>query len=97
MVATLAEQGMKDFDVAVWHGVYAPKGMPKALPLAPAPARHRVAITALVLRHAQPVLFVRGVAHCRYRHITQELEAFDKSTLCEGAPVHCFSAGLPLQ
>ncbi len=29
MVPTLAEQGMKGFDVSVWHGVYAPKGTPK--------------------------------------------------------------------
>jgi tripartite-type tricarboxylate transporter receptor subunit TctC len=26
---TLAEQGMKGFEVTVWHGVYAPKGTPK--------------------------------------------------------------------
>jgi tripartite-type tricarboxylate transporter receptor subunit TctC len=26
---TLAEQGLKGFDVVVWHGVYAPKGTPK--------------------------------------------------------------------
>jgi tripartite-type tricarboxylate transporter receptor subunit TctC len=31
MVPTLAEQGMKDFEVTVWHGVYAPKGTPKAV------------------------------------------------------------------
>jgi len=29
MVPTLAEQGLKDFEVAVWHGLYAPKGTPK--------------------------------------------------------------------
>ncbi len=29
MVPTLAEQGMKGFEVAVWHGIYAPKGTPK--------------------------------------------------------------------
>ena len=29
MVPTLAEQGLKGFDVSVWHGVYAPKGTPK--------------------------------------------------------------------
>jgi tripartite-type tricarboxylate transporter receptor subunit TctC len=29
MVPTLAEQGMKGFEVSVWHGVYAPKGTPK--------------------------------------------------------------------
>ena len=29
MVPTMAEQGMKGFEVAVWHGVYAPKGTPK--------------------------------------------------------------------
>ena len=29
MVPTLAEQGLKDFEVSVWHGVYAPKGTPK--------------------------------------------------------------------
>ena len=29
MVPTMAEQGLKDFEVAVWHGVYAPKGTPK--------------------------------------------------------------------
>ena len=28
-VPTLAEQGLKDFEVVVWHGVYAPKGTPK--------------------------------------------------------------------
>lgn len=28
-VPTMAEQGMKGFEVAVWHGVYAPKGTPK--------------------------------------------------------------------
>lgn len=27
---TLAEQGLKDFEVVVWHGIYAPKGTPKA-------------------------------------------------------------------
>jgi tripartite-type tricarboxylate transporter receptor subunit TctC len=27
--ATLSEQGLKGFDVSVWHGVYAPKGTPK--------------------------------------------------------------------
>ena len=26
---TLAESGLKDFDVSVWHGLYAPKGTPK--------------------------------------------------------------------
>lgn len=26
---TLAEQGLKDFQVVVWHGIYAPKGTPK--------------------------------------------------------------------
>ncbi|HTE14101.1 MAG TPA: tripartite tricarboxylate transporter substrate-binding protein [Burkholderiales bacterium] len=31
MVPTLAEQGLKDFDVSVWHGVYAPKGTPKVV------------------------------------------------------------------
>jgi tripartite-type tricarboxylate transporter receptor subunit TctC len=30
-VPTLAEQGMKDFEVSVWHGVYAPKGTPKPM------------------------------------------------------------------
>ena len=29
MVPTLAEQGLKGFEVSVWHGVYAPKGTPK--------------------------------------------------------------------
>ena len=29
MVPTLAEQGMKDFEVSVWHGIYAPKGTPR--------------------------------------------------------------------
>jgi tripartite-type tricarboxylate transporter receptor subunit TctC len=29
MVPTLAEQGLKDFEVSVWHGIYAPKGTPK--------------------------------------------------------------------
>jgi len=28
-VPTLQEQGMKGFEVAVWHGIYAPKGTPK--------------------------------------------------------------------
>jgi tripartite-type tricarboxylate transporter receptor subunit TctC len=28
---TLSEQGLKDFEVVVWHGVYAPKGTPKAI------------------------------------------------------------------
>jgi tripartite-type tricarboxylate transporter receptor subunit TctC len=29
-VAALQEQGLKGFEVGVWHGVYAPKGTPKA-------------------------------------------------------------------
>ena len=29
-VPTLAEQGLKNFEVVVWHGLYAPKGTPKA-------------------------------------------------------------------
>ena len=28
---TLSEGGLKDFEVVVWHGVYAPKGTPKAV------------------------------------------------------------------
>lgn len=28
---TLHEQGLKDFEVVVWHGVYAPKGTPRAI------------------------------------------------------------------
>ncbi|NLY64539.1 MAG: tripartite tricarboxylate transporter substrate binding protein BugD [Alcaligenaceae bacterium] len=28
---TLHEQGLKDFDVKVWHGIYAPKGTPEAV------------------------------------------------------------------
>ena len=28
-IPTLAEQGLKNFDVVVWHGLYAPKGTPK--------------------------------------------------------------------
>jgi len=29
-IPTLQEQGLKNFEVVVWHGVYAPKGTPKA-------------------------------------------------------------------
>ena len=28
---TLAEQGLKDFEVVVWHGIYAPRGTPKPI------------------------------------------------------------------
>ncbi|MFG1265993.1 tripartite tricarboxylate transporter substrate binding protein BugD [Xanthobacter aminoxidans] len=28
---TMQESGLKDFEVAVWHGIYAPKGTPKAI------------------------------------------------------------------
>jgi tripartite-type tricarboxylate transporter receptor subunit TctC len=28
-VPTLDEQGLKGFDVKVWHGIYAPKGTPQ--------------------------------------------------------------------
>jgi tripartite-type tricarboxylate transporter receptor subunit TctC len=28
---TLAERGLKDFEVLVWHGIYAPKGTPKPI------------------------------------------------------------------
>jgi tripartite-type tricarboxylate transporter receptor subunit TctC len=28
---TLAEQGVKDFEVLVWHGIYAPKGTPRPI------------------------------------------------------------------
>ena len=30
-VPTLAEQGLSNFEITVWHGVYAPKGVPKAI------------------------------------------------------------------
>lgn len=30
-VPTMAEQGMKGFEVVVWHGLYAPKGTPKPI------------------------------------------------------------------
>ena len=30
-IPTLQEQGLKGFEVGVWHGVYAPKGTPKAV------------------------------------------------------------------
>ena len=28
-IPTLQEQGLKDFEISVWHGIYAPKGTPK--------------------------------------------------------------------
>ena len=28
---TLNEQGLKDFEVVVWHGIYAPKGTPRPI------------------------------------------------------------------
>ena len=30
-ISTLQEQGLKNFEVVVWHGLYAPKGTPKAV------------------------------------------------------------------
>ena len=30
-VPTLSEQGLSDFEITVWHGIYAPKGVPKAI------------------------------------------------------------------
>ena len=30
-IPTLAEQGLKGFEVVVWHGLYAPKGTPKPI------------------------------------------------------------------
>jgi tripartite-type tricarboxylate transporter receptor subunit TctC len=30
-VPTLSEQGLTDFEITVWHGVYAPKSVPKAI------------------------------------------------------------------
>lgn len=30
-VPTLSEQGLTDFEITVWHGVYAPKSLPKAI------------------------------------------------------------------
>jgi tripartite-type tricarboxylate transporter receptor subunit TctC len=29
-IPTLDEQGLKGFEVGIWHGLYAPKGTPKA-------------------------------------------------------------------
>jgi tripartite-type tricarboxylate transporter receptor subunit TctC len=33
-IPTLDEQGLKGFDVKVWHGMYAPKGTPKEVVMA---------------------------------------------------------------
>ncbi|MCC7284542.1 MAG: tripartite tricarboxylate transporter substrate binding protein BugD [Burkholderiaceae bacterium] len=30
-VPTLSESGLKDFEIAIWHGLYAPKGTPKPI------------------------------------------------------------------
>ena len=30
-IPTLDEQGLKGFEVGIWHGLYAPKGTPKAV------------------------------------------------------------------
>jgi tripartite-type tricarboxylate transporter receptor subunit TctC len=30
-VPTLSEQGLTDFEITVWHGIYAPKSVPKAI------------------------------------------------------------------
>lgn len=30
-VPTLSEQGLNDFEITVWHGIYAPKAVPKAI------------------------------------------------------------------
>jgi tripartite-type tricarboxylate transporter receptor subunit TctC len=42
-VPTLAESGLKDFNVSVWHGIYAPRGTPPAV-LAKLNAAVRVAL-----------------------------------------------------
>jgi tripartite-type tricarboxylate transporter receptor subunit TctC len=78
-VPTLAEQGLKDFDVAVWHGLYAPKGTPKpvidklvaALQVAVEDAQFKARLADL---GAEPVSKDKATPEALQKHLKAEIE-----------------------
>ena len=79
MVPTLNEQGLKGFEVSVWHGVYAPKGTPKpAVDKLVAALQHSVQDanfkSRLVELGAQPVSKDKATPDSLAKHLKAEIE-----------------------
>ena len=78
-VPTLDEQGIKGFDVAVWHGLYAPRGTPRpvlerlnaALQAAVRDANFRARLEEL---GAEPVAPARATPDSLRNHLKAEIE-----------------------
>jgi tripartite-type tricarboxylate transporter receptor subunit TctC len=79
MVPTLAEQGLKDFDVAVWHGLYAPKGTPKPVidklvAALQAAVQDKQFAARLADLGAQPVNKDKATPEALQKHLKAEIE-----------------------
>lgn len=78
-IPTLQEQGLKDFEVAVWHGLYAPKGTPKpvidklnaALQAAVGDPAFKEALAKL---GAEPVSADRATPESLQKHLKAEID-----------------------
>ncbi len=78
-IPTLAEQGLKNFDVAVWFGMYAPKGTPKpvldklvsALQVAVQDATFKARLAEL---GAEPVPLSKATPESLRNHLKAEIE-----------------------
>lgn len=78
-VPTLAEQGLKNFEVNVWHGVYAPKGTPKPV-LDKLNAALRAAVQDTSFREAlgnlgaEPVSADKATPESLQKHLRAEID-----------------------
>jgi len=78
-VPTTAEAGMSGFQVAVWHGIYAPKGTPKAaVDRLAAALQHALKDPTVKARFAElgtePVAVERGTPEALRSHLKAEIE-----------------------
>jgi tripartite-type tricarboxylate transporter receptor subunit TctC len=83
-LATLHESGLPSFEVAVWHGMYAPKGTPKAIVDTLADAL-RVALNDQVVKQRFADLGTEPVTDSRAR--PEALRAHLKSEIDRWAPI----------
>ncbi len=78
-VPTLQEQGLKGFEVVVWHGLYAPKGTPKAV-LDKLNAALRIAVQdpsfkeALAKLGSTPVEIDKATPESLQKHLKSEID-----------------------
>jgi tripartite-type tricarboxylate transporter receptor subunit TctC len=92
-VPTLDEAGLKNFEIVVWHGLYAPKGTPKPvvdrlIALLQETVQDPALKTQLANIGAEPVPVSKANPESLRKQLTSEIEKWGKIIKAAGVPVN---------